>query len=334
MAANRYKTSARLIHALLAAKQGHVHLAKQPPTKPAPTEFMPLEDERILLQLLPSLRPGTWQGLRCISRGTAEAVTNHLLKAAATRMMTVIPAGQNLCSVLKQFVHGATVVLAPGRHRWVGKLHANQIRIFGLPGANIQDRVQLAEGSSGSIYDVSFRSEDGCNIRLQDASWSLHGCTVECGDPDVAALTATSSKLALHHCIVMGIETATALRSCWMGLLAKGASSIFTNECIIGPLVQRGVVATDNAVVHVNGGRIQGCDEIGLRLSGDAHVVGQQVELINGGMALHVGASCTGSLELHESRIESFRTLCGGDFRTRIVDMQTTKVFNVGVTSD
>jgi len=316
---------------LLAAKQGHVWLV-QPPPERATQEFAPLADERILLQVLPSLRPSTWHGLRRLSRGTAEAVTDQLLKAAEARMMTVIPAGENLCSVLGTFAHGATVVLAPGWHRWEGKLHAEQISIFGLPGALIKGRVQLAEGSTGSIYDVSFRSEDGGNMRLQDASWSLHGCTLECSDSDVAALTATSSKLALHRCRLMGIETQTALRPCWMGLLAKGARSISTNDCVIGPYVQRGVVAVDDAVVHVSGGRIQGCEEIGLRLNGHAHVVGQQVQLINGGMALHVGASCTGSLELHGCHIESFRTLFGGNFRPPILDMQTTKVSNMGVT--
>jgi len=91
-------------------------------------------------------------------------------------------------------------------------------------------------------------------------------------------------------------------------------------------------VVVDDAVVHLNGGRIQGCEEIGLRLSGHAHVVGQQVELINGGMALHVGASCTGSLELHGCHIESFRALSGGNFKPLILDIQTTKVSNMGVT--
>jgi len=332
MASSRSKASA--VHALLAAKQGHVWLV-QPAPKPA-HEFVPLADERILLQVLPALRPSAWHGLRRLSSGTAEAVTDQMLKAANSRMNTIIPSrdGENLCSMLGSYSDGATVVLAPGLHHWSGKLHAERISIFGLPGATIKGRVQLAEGSSGSIYDIDFRSEDGGNVRLQDASWSLHGCTLECGDSDVAAVTATSSKLALHRCRLMGIETETARRPCWMGLLAKGASSVSAKDCTIGPHVQRGIVAVDDAVVHLTGGCIQGCEEIGLRLNGHAHFVGQQAELINGGMALHIGPSCTGSLELHGCHVDSFRTLGSGNFRPPTLDMQNTQVTNIGILLD
>jgi hypothetical protein len=51
-------------------------------------------------------------------------------------------------------------------------------------------------------------------------------------------------------------------------------------------------------------------------------------------MALHVGESCTGSLELHGCSIESFRTLGGGNVRPPILDMQSTNISYMGVMSE
>lgn len=286
-------------------------------------------DERLLLQVLPGLRPCTWQGLRRLSRGMLLAITAHLLNCS-TSQFSLLPAGENVCKLLEMFADGATVVLAPGWHRWAGKLYAKGISIFGLPGTRVRGRVQLAEGFSGSFFDVSFHSGDGGNVRLQDASWAFHGCILECSDTDASAMTVASSNLAMDRCKVRGVETGFLVKPCWIGLLAKGKSNLSLHRCHIGPFVQRAIVAIDDATLSLVGGCIEGCEEIGLRLNGQAHVDAKGTKLMCGGMALYVGSACNGSLELQRCQIESFRTLWGGDFRPPRLDMGTTEVKGIG----
>lgn len=240
---------------------------------------------------------------------------------AAARRLPVVNSSDNICKELELYADGSTVVLLPGKHRWSGRLNIRRLRVFGLPGAIIRGRVQLAEGSSGAFYDVDFTSGDGSAVRVQGASWSFHNCSVECTDQDASAVTVISAQVLLRGCSVRGVDSGLIPKPCWIGVLVKGSAAVRAVSCRVGPCVQRGAVAIDAAELCLSNCHVQGCEEIGLRLDGNASLAADGTELEGGGVALHAGIACTGSLEMRNCRIVNFKALWGGDSRPLDLDL-------------
>lgn len=290
---------------------------------------MAVADEQLLLQVLPMLRPASWCGLRRLSAAACRAISKGLMEAAARRL-PVVNSSDNICKELELYADGSTVVLLPGRHRWSGRLTLRRLRVFGLPGATIRGRVQLAEGSSGAFYDVDFTSGDGSAVRVQGASWSFHNCSVECTDQDASAVTVMSAQVLLRDCSVRGVDSGLIPKPCWIGVLVKGSAAVRAVSCRVGPCVQRGAVAIDAAELCLSNCHVHGCEEIGLRLDGSASLAADGTELEGGGVALHAGIACTGSLEMRNCRIVNFKALWGGDSRPLDLDLETTTVASLG----
>lgn len=297
------------------------------------TTAVAMADERLLLHVLTCMRPAVWRSLRCICQDLKQVLAEEFLAEALRRLpiLDTTEGDESLRARFAALVDGATVILPPGRHRWSGKLYTSRLRIFGLPGAKIRGKVLLAEGSSGSFWDVQFENEDAGAVRLQSACWQFHNCSFECSDPDSGALTAVSSLVLLRECTLFGTDTGLITRPCWIGILAKGATDLQAAGCRVGPCVQRGVVAIDDAELSLSSCRIESCEEIALRINGGARLSAQKSELVGGGVALHVGSTCTGSLELHQYRITAFEALWGAnDKRPLHLDMATTDVCDIG----
>jgi len=288
-----------------------------------------LADERMLMQVITGIRPAAWCGLRQLSRGMRCTVSKQLIQAALN-LLPLITAGDNLCKRLDELVDGAVVVLGKGRHRWSGKLRIRRLRVFGVPGARIRGRVQLADGSSGTFMDVSFENVEAGVMRIQEARWTFRDCNFECSDPDASAITAVSSQLLLHKCTVTGCDSGLISRPCWIGLLAKGASAVIVQQSHIGPCVGRGLVAIEQAELFLTDSSVEGCEEIGLRLDGRAQITARSSRMFCGGLALHVGSSCTGALTLQHCHINDFEALWGGaGYRPPTLDIATTKISGI-----
>eukprot|EP00403_Amphidinium_massartii_P002097 CAMPEP_0178377208 /NCGR_PEP_ID=MMETSP0689_2-20121128/3802_1 /TAXON_ID=160604 /ORGANISM="Amphidinium massartii, Strain CS-259" /LENGTH=331 /DNA_ID=CAMNT_0019997259 /DNA_START=1 /DNA_END=993 /DNA_ORIENTATION=- len=288
-----------------------------------------LAEERVILPVLAQLCPASWQGLRRLSRTLCRALSDQLLHAALVQL-PVLPAGEGLCRKLSGLADGAVVVLAKGRHRWSGKLtHTRRLRVFGVPGAVIVGRVALAAGSSGSFYDVGFVSTDGGAIRIQAAAWSLYRCSIACTDSDASALTLVSSEMVMHQC---NVNTEVLRKACWVGLLVRGSAHAKLTDTQVGPYVQRGVVAVNEAECTMLGCRIDGCEEIGLRLDGSARVLLKDTYLSGAGVALQGSdaSSTSGHLELRNCRITSFSSLWGGYYRPQHLVMMDNVIEDVG----
>jgi len=300
---------------------------------PIPCEELLLTDERVLVPVLAGIAPAMWGGLRRLNRGVRETLSESLIKAALSRM-PLLRVTENLCKQLEALVDGATAVLPAGKHRWSGKLrYCRRLRIYGMPGTKITGRVQLAKDSSGTFSDIEFSSGDGGSVRIQDAIWSLERCSIQCMDPDASGVTSVSSRVTLQRC---SINCEHQVKSCWVGVLAKGSSAATVEACNIGPHVMRGAVAIDEAELVINGSCINGCEEIGLRLNGCARVSAKSSEFEGAGAALQVGPSSAecGKLDMENCRMASFEMLWGGSYRPSKLRMENIDTSSVGENLD
>lgn len=253
--------------------------------------------------------------MRCLGRAFQTAITKQFLDAAWGHLH-VLDVKQNVCAQLDALAEGAVVALAPGRYRWSGKLRkARGLHVVGLHGAIIKGRVQLAEGSSGTFSGVGFENDDSGAIRLQAAHWTFQNCKLECSDADGAALTAVSSKALLSNCRLLGSDTGLTTRPCWIGILAKGSACVEAIDCQIGPCVHRGAVALDQAELLIQSCKMSDCEELGLRLNCRASLIVRDTEMSDGGVVVHAGANCIGSLLIQNCRIRSFQTIWTGASR-------------------
>jgi len=292
-------------------------------------QALDLTEERVLLPVLAQLCPGTWRGLRRLSQSLKRALSDRFLQAALEQLPVLRP-GENLCRRLAAMADGSVVVLARGKHRWTGKLsYSRRLRIFGVPGAVVHGKVHLASDSSGSFYDVQFRNAEGSAVRIQEAEWVLHRCSIQCVDTDASALTLVSSDVVLHQCEV---NTEELKKTCWLGILAKGCTRARLRACEVGPNLQRGVVAVNDAEVSILQCHLHGCEEIGCRLDGSARLHAAKSRIAGSGVALQCSlpSAKEGSLELNDCTISSFQSLWGGYYRPMHLVMVENSLVDVG----
>eukprot|EP00928_Gymnodinium_smaydae_P061066 TRINITY_DN4511_c1_g1_i1.p1 TRINITY_DN4511_c1_g1~~TRINITY_DN4511_c1_g1_i1.p1 ORF type:complete len:326 (-),score=52.59 TRINITY_DN4511_c1_g1_i1:126-1103(-) len=295
-------------------------------SKPASLTF---DDERILLRVLAGLRPALWSGLRQLSRRFKRSITNDVQKAALD-FLYVLEASENLCSRLDLLADGACVVLAPGRHRWVGKCRGKRLRIFGLPGAMLRGRVHLVEGSSGTFYDVKFENKEAGAVRAKQAAWKFDGCDIECVDQDAFALLSLSSKIILNDCRLTGSDGGNGVKTCWIAIAAKGDSDVSAARCKIGPGVRRGVVVTEQANLSLSGCEFRSCEEIAVRFNDNADVLVNGTRFDGGCIAFHVGNACTGSFALRDCSVSNFHFLWGSEYQPALFEAANTKFVDCG----